>query len=151
LAGLKKGGSDNGFRRSELLPPFDDLGNLPPGFHECNTDELVSRFGIGSSEREIETQELLDFIEWARSAGIQRLIVNGSYVTSKSAPNDVDIVVLPGPDYPRGELPCDEQQSRWPFLQILVAADEADLEEWAIRDFGTDRNRNPKGVIEVPL
>jgi hypothetical protein len=134
-----------------LLPPFDDLGNLPPGIHSCDADELVTRFGTGSPEREIETQELLDFIAWARRAGIHRLIVNGSYVTAKSAPNDVDIVVLPGVDYPRRELPIDQQGSRWPFLQILIAADEADLEEWSLNDFGTDRNRNYKGVIEVKL
>ncbi len=41
-----------------MLPPFDDLGNLPPGIHPCDTDELVARFGSGSPEREIETQEL---------------------------------------------------------------------------------------------
>jgi hypothetical protein len=79
------------------------------------------------------------------------LIVNGSYVTDKAAPNDVDIVVLPGRDYPRGELAVSEQESRWPFLQILVATDEADLEVWALQDFGTDRNRHVKGVVEVLL
>src|SRR3954453_20655425 len=39
----------------------------------------------------------------------------------------------------------------WPFLQILVAADEDDLEAWATRDFGTDRQQRPKGVLEVLL
>jgi hypothetical protein len=134
-----------------LLPPFDDRGNLPSGIHSCDTDELVTRFGSGSPEREIETQELLDFIAWARTSGIHRLIINGSYVTAKSAPNDVDIVILPGPNYPRDEPPFDEQGSRWPFLQILIAVDEADLEEWSLQDFGTDRIGNYKGVIEVTL
>jgi len=39
----------------------------------------------------------------------------------------------------------------WPFLQVLVAADDADLEIWAIADFGTDREGRPKGVVEVIL
>jgi len=39
----------------------------------------------------------------------------------------------------------------WPFLHVLVAADQADLEAWAMRDFGTDRQRRPKGVVEVIL
>ena len=39
----------------------------------------------------------------------------------------------------------------WPFLQILVAADEGDLESWATADSGTDRQHRPKGVVEVIL
>ena len=134
-----------------MLPPFDEFGYLPPGIHACGVQELIVRFGNGSPEREVETQELIDFFAWARNAGIQRVIVNGSYVTAKTAPNDVDIVVLPGADYPRGEPTCDQQEARWPFLQVFVAADEADLEEWSLRDFGTDRNRRAKGVVEVLL
>jgi hypothetical protein len=132
-----------------VLPLFDERGYLPPGIHRCSLDDLLARFGSGSPEREVESQELIDFINWARKAGIQRVIVNGSYVTEKMVPNDVDIVALPGPDYPRGEVPCTEQESRWPFLQILIAADESDLVQWATQDFGTDRKRNTKGVVEV--
>jgi hypothetical protein len=43
------------------------------------------------------------------------------------------------------------EPSAWPFLQILVAADELDLERWAIGDFGTNREGRPKGVVEVTL
>jgi hypothetical protein len=86
-----------------------------------------------------------------RKVGIRRVIVNGSYVTAKISPNNVDIVVLPGPDYPRGEPASDHQSVRWPFLQILVATDDADLREWSLKDFGSDRNRHAKGVIEVLL
>ena len=44
-----------------------------------------------------------------------------------------------------------EQELSWPFLHILVAADEHDLEVWAAKDFGTDRRGHPKGVVEVQL
>jgi hypothetical protein len=134
-----------------LLPSFDEFGYLPSGIHSCGVEELVARFGTGSSEREVETQELLDFFDWARRAGVERVVVNGSYVTAKKAPNDVDIVVLPGIGYPRGELACEEQAGRWPFLQIFIAADAIDLKEWSFTDFGTDRKRRPKGVVEVQL
>jgi hypothetical protein len=134
-----------------LLPPLDKFGYLPPGIHPCDIEELMARFGVGSPEREVESQELLDFLAWARRADIQRVIVNGSYVSAKTAPNDVDVVVLPGAEYPRGELACSEQEARWPFLQILIAVDDSDLEEWSLHDFGTDRNRRSKGVVEVLL
>ncbi len=134
-----------------MIPEFGEHGYLPPGIHRCTDEELVGRFGDGSPERQVETQELLEFLEWARRAGIRRLIINGSYATARPAPNDVDIVMLPGAGYPCDEEPWGEKESQWPFLQILVAADDEDLEAWARDDFGTDRNQREKGVIEVVL
>lgn len=134
-----------------MLPPLNDFGYLPGGIHPCNLDELIAKFGSGSPEREVETVELRDFIDWARRAGIMRLIVNGSYITDKLAPNDVDVVALPGPDYPRDEISYSEQEGRWPFLQVFVAIDETDLDSWSLQDFGTDRNQRIKGVVEVLL
>jgi len=134
-----------------MLPAFDDVGNLPPGIHSCPVTELVARFGSGSEERETEIRELEQFIAVARAAGVRRLLVNGSFVTGKLAPNDVDVVILPGSDYPRGGIELGNEELRWPFLQIIVAADDADLEAWALRQFGTDRRSRPKGVVEVLL
>ncbi len=82
-----------------MLPPFDDVGNLPPGIHSCTVAELIARFGSGSEERETEISELVHFIEAARTAGGRRLLANGSFVTGKLAPNDVDVVFLPGPEW----------------------------------------------------
>ena len=114
-------------------------------------DELVARFGHGSPEREVEIEELLQLLDWCRHAGVRRVIVNGSFVTSTASPNDVDVVILPGPDYPCGQAATGDAELRWPFVQLLVADDDADLERWALDDFGSDRNRKPKGVVEVKL
>ena len=133
-----------------MLPPFDEIGNFPPGIHVCDVDELIARFGTGSPERDVETKELLEFIAWARNAKIARVIINGSYATALAAPNDVDVVILPGTD-PSGLLDWLEQEVRWPFLQVLVAADDTDLMQWSLQDFGTDRRGCTKGVIEISL
>src|SRR5262245_50784289 len=132
-----------------MLPAFDDVGNLPPGIHLCSVAELAARFGSGSEERTAEVSELLQFIEPAKRAGVRRLLANGSFVTGKLAPNDVDVVVLPGPGYPRQGQALDSDELLWPFLQIIVAADDADFEAWATRQFATDRKSRPKGVVEV--
>jgi hypothetical protein len=134
-----------------MLPAFDDQGNLPPGVHLCTTEELAARFGGGSEERATEMSELLLFIEAARKAGVRRLMVNGSFVTGKLAPNDVDVVFLPGPDYPHQGPKLDSDELVWPFLQIIVAADDADFDAWATKQFSTDRRKHPKGVVEVIL
>jgi hypothetical protein len=134
-----------------MLPDFDEFGNLPPGIYRATIEEVVQRFGVGSPERDVEGKELLQLVEWARRARVLRMIVNGSFVTATIVPNDVDLVILPGPDYPRDQPSATDEDVRWPFLQVLVAADEDDLEQWALRDFGTDRNQRPKGVVEVIL
>ncbi len=134
-----------------MLPPFDDFGNLPQGIHRCSVAELVKRFGSGSEERVAEISELVRFIEAAKTAGVRRLLVNGSFVTDKLSPNDVDIVFLPATDYPRHSEPLDNDDLVWPFLQIITAADDADFEAWANRQFATDRRKRPKGVVEVLL
>jgi hypothetical protein len=134
-----------------MLPPFDDYGNLPQGIHRCSIAELVTRFGSGSEEREAEISELVQFIEAAKAAGVRRLLVNGSFVTGKLSPNDVDVVFVPGIDYPRQCQPLDGDDSVWPYLHIIVAVDDADFEAWATRQFATDRRTRPKGVVEVLL
>jgi hypothetical protein len=40
------------------------------------------------------------------------------------------VVFLPGPDYPRDRPKLDDEELVWPFLQIIVAADDADFEAW---------------------
>jgi hypothetical protein len=72
-------------------------------------------------------------------------------VTGNLSPNDVDVVFLPGPDYPRQSQALDSDELIWPFLQVIVAADDADFEAWATHQFATDRRKRPKGVVEVIL
>jgi hypothetical protein len=48
-------------------------------------------------------------------------------------------------------LQLDDEELVWPFLQIIVSADDADFEAWAMRQFATDRHKRPKGVVEVLL
>lgn len=148
--GAKNSRAHNGII-NRMLPPLDEQGNLPPGIHRASVDALIDRFGHGSPEREVEIRELLEFIKWARARGVRRILVNGSFVTSKERPNDVDLVVLPDPDEAREGTAAEMDPAAWPFLQILVAADDEDLERWATSDFATDRRGRQKGVVEVLL
>ena len=56
-----------------------------------------------------------------------------------------------GADYPRRSQPLDADDWVWPYLQLIVAADDTDFEAWATGQFATDRRRRPKGVVEVLL
>ena len=132
-----------------MLPAFDDYGNLPPGIHRCTLIELEIRFGIGSEEREAEIDELKRFVEVAFRAGVRRILVNGSFVTGKLCPNDVDVVFLPGPDYPRSEIRLDSNVRIWPYLQVIETLTDEDFESWGMKTFAFDRKRRTKGVVEV--
>lgn len=80
-----------------MLPEFDSFGDLPPGIHKASVAEFEARFGrFTTSDRRIRLLAAFrQLIENARFSGIvDRMIVGGSYVTSKQEPNDIDLVIL---------------------------------------------------------
>jgi hypothetical protein len=134
-----------------MIPPLDEDGNLPPGVYQVALEEVVARFGRGSQERAVEAAELTDFVRWARQNGVKRLLVGGSFVSAKAAPNDVDIVILPGKGFEEQLFLLMSRPEQWPFIHINVARDETDLGQWAREDFGTDRAGRARGIVEVVL
>ncbi len=80
-----------------MIPPFNESGCLPEGIYDCTIDEAAERFGgfQGSSQR----PHLWDrFIEFMREADTCKLVhavlVDGSFVTTKADPNDIDLVLV---------------------------------------------------------
>jgi hypothetical protein len=82
-----------------MIPPFDENGCLPPGVHGATIEEVAERFGQGSELRRVEIESLRWLVDLARQAGVPRIVVNGSFVTDLLEPNDVDCVLLVGPDF----------------------------------------------------
>jgi hypothetical protein len=77
------------------LPGFVDSGDLPPGIHTATLEEVETRFGSGSAARLQLSDRLRRIHELAASTGyLARFVVFGSFVTAKSEPNDVDIVMI---------------------------------------------------------
>jgi len=82
------------------LPPFDDKGELREGVNRATIDEVIARFGSGTSQRHAVTARLLRVHTLARATGdLERLIIFGSYVTINPKPNDVDIVLIMRDDF----------------------------------------------------
>jgi hypothetical protein len=73
-----------------MIPEFANDGNLPPGVHVATWNEIVNRFG-----RTAKRRQLLAGLEVAlvplREAGCRRLYLNGSFVTDKAEPGDIDV------------------------------------------------------------
>lgn len=133
-----------------MIPDFNDDGYLPPGVHPATLDELADRFGRESEVRHVQLESVRWLVDLARRTGAQRLIVNGSFVTDVLEPNDVDCVLLVGPEFPREPAAEVELKQGLPFIDLhVVEAEEFDF--FARTIFGTDRFAVPKGVVEVPL
>jgi hypothetical protein len=71
------------------IPPFNELGYLPPGIYEVSWLELMERFAINSQRRRLATG-LAAALRKLAIAGCRRVVIGGSFVTSKEYPNDFD-------------------------------------------------------------
>lgn len=131
-----------------MIPSCNDDGYLPPGIHRATLEEIAARFGQESELRRAQMESLRWLVELAWRAGVQRIIVNGSFVTDKLEPNDVDCVLLIGPEFPRDAVAEGELLSGLPFVNMELVDSDAFL-QFTERTFATDRNLVPKGMVEV--
>jgi len=79
------------------IPDFTDDGILPNSIHDCSFEELEVVFGRFQSTdcRITLTQRLKEYIQELRQSGIgKELIVDGSYVTRKDDPGDIDLILV---------------------------------------------------------
>jgi len=75
------------------LPVFNEFGDLPVGVHRATFEEVLECFGQGTPQRQLVTARLIRIHKLACETGkLLRLVIFGSYVTAKLAPNDVDII-----------------------------------------------------------
>ncbi len=73
----------------QVIPEFDENGNLPPGVHFCEWEEFNERFGT-NFKRENMIRGLKLAMTQLKAAGCRTVYINGSFVTSKPDPNDFD-------------------------------------------------------------
>ena len=136
--------------RSKVIPELDEHGNLPPGIHRATLAEVEERFGRSTEVRRAEIHSLHWLMDLAKRAGIERLIVNGSFVTDVFEPNDVDCVLLMGASFPRDLRAAEELDTGLPYIHLQVVYQER-FDYLVNRFFAADSRGNRKGVIEVPL
>jgi len=131
-----------------VIPPFDAEGFLPPGVHPATLDEIRRHFGGPSEIRRVQMESVSWMLDLARRAGVTRIVLNGSFVTDRIEPNDVDCVLLIGPGFPADETAAGELEGGLPFLELKLVG-QSDFAEYVNDIFGTDRTGRRKGTIEV--
>lgn len=131
-----------------MIPSFNDSGFLPPGIHPATLEEITARFGGPTEVRRVQMDSIRWMIELALKAGVQRIVLNGSFVTDIMEPNDVDCVLLFGPRFPLNADAEKELRDGLPFLDIALV-ESADFDFFVNRFFVKDRQLREKGMIEV--
>lgn len=131
-----------------MIPPFDDSGCLPPGLHGAALAEIDARFGRQSGLRRVQMESVRWMVDLAVRAGVQRIVLNGSFVTDIMEPNDLDCALLIGRGYPADAIAEAELKAGLPFLDIAFAR-QADFDEFVDEVFAEDRLGMSKGMIEV--
>ena len=158
------------------IPPLNDNGLLPAGIHDCTFQELRDRFGQNQwvvdsqsqTHREVLCQQrsrlclsLEDYLGRLSRVGLAGdVLVDGSFVTSKPDPNDIDLVVVLPSDHDFSAELSPEQYSLLSkrklrdhgyAFDILVAANGALGYRTALELFQRVRNRADllKGLLRV--
>ena len=142
-----------------MIPDFRDDGYLPEGLYATTEADVTFRFGSSTPRRRRLILRLRRWLELTRLTHARRFLVDGSFVTDKSEPNDIDAVDLLAGDFHQqvssgldAALELEEMLlTRYPE-EIFAAEDLRDWDEWV--EFFS-RTREPdgqrKGLVEVEL
>jgi len=139
-------------------------GFLPSGVFDCTLKEIRERFGnFQQTDHRIRLYARLEelFLAMQRSGLFEAMLVDGSFVTSKPAPNDVDLVAVlrPGHDFER-DLPMSEYAlvsrsmlRRRSGFDVVIAEKDPQLHHTFVEFFSRVRE-NPdrrKGLLRLNL
>jgi len=80
-----------------MIPAFNDYGCLPEGIYDCTLAEAANRFRVfqTGAQRPQLCDKFTEFMREAKACGlVDAVLVDGSFVTAKVDPNDIDLVLV---------------------------------------------------------
>ncbi len=141
------------------IPEFGHDGYLPEGLYLSSEAEITFRFGTSTRTRRRLILRVRRWIYIASQVRARRLFIDGSFITSKLDPNDVDAVILLPLDFDdqlaansQAALELEEMLLTRRPEEIFAAEDETDWNDW-IEFFSRTREADGrrKGLVEVEL
>lgn len=141
------------------IPAFRPDGYLPEGLHLATLEEIALCLGTSTPRRRYLLSRLEQWIEFARAIGSLGFFVDGSFVTQKPTPGDVDAVVwLPfnfevqvASGFPAAVTLAEMIETRQPE-ELFAAANALEWQDW-VEFFSQTRELDGrrKGIVEVQL
>src|SRR5262245_18962430 len=144
------------------IPSFNEDGFLPAGVHDCSWTELSDRFcRFQSTDRRPDLcRKLKQMVEALQHANIVlEALINGSFVTAESQPNDIDLILVLPSDWDfRADVSPDQYnllskkrvRNRWGF-DILIARENSPEYREYVNLFERVRYRSDckKGILRI--
>ena len=144
--------------RKQDFPPL-----LPEGLHSKSATDIkalcVSPFPYSTTRPQL-FEKLCALVEAIAGAGVEGHIwVDGSFVTNKEDPNDVDIVLWianydtlpPSQERRIGAILKQEKEHRDNGCDLYPSPPTKYWLDYWQGQFGTDRTGNPKGIVTMPV
>ena len=152
-----------------MIPDLHD-GVLPLGIHACTFEELRAKFGrFNRTDQRIRlTETLQKYIDEASKSGIARaVVVDGSYITRKSEPGDIDLILVLRADFNLAQelrpfeynLQSKRMVRRLYGFDVRAAVDGSETYSFYISEFSKVRlddpeqtdNQTQKGLLRIEL
>lgn len=143
------------------LPPFSSSGDLPVGVHLAALPEIRARLGTETHQRRRLFLRLERIVGVARDTGhLSRMVLFGSFVTTKADPNDVDVFLLMADTFDvsavmhESLLLFDHLAAQahfgasvfWLRQMAALEGEQAAVEYWQVR-----RDGQLRGIVEIDL
>ena len=141
------------------IPQFRIDGYLPEGLYRVTEADVTFRFGASTRRRRRLILRVRRWIALGRRIGAKRLLINGSFVTAKAEPNDIDAVMLLPTDFAQqvdqgveAALELEEMLLTHRPEEIFAAEDETDWNDWvALFSLTREADGRRKGLVEIAL
>ena len=139
-----------------MIPDFNKNGNLPPGIHYATIEQVLERYNRPRYGARLTCSTSLKLFFSIVIKFAMGFYINGSYITSKIAPSDIDIaLVLPDDigydsDYVRQLNRLEKERKDLHVFPYRVNGDSARLHNM-VEFWCRDRDGNPKGIIYVEI
>jgi len=147
------------------IPALINIGGvqqLPPGEHPTTLVEISATYGMSSPQRIRLMGSLLKVADTMKNAKVKRIWIDGSFVTDKKGPNDIDGcwsasgVLQTAFDAHMDPLFADPNartlvKNRYDLDFYIAEITEAKSGLRFPEFFQTDRNGNKKGILVVDL
>jgi len=140
-------------------PDLNLNGDLPVGIYQATVEEITEYFGAGTLQRQLVARRLQRIYNLAAGTGqLARFIVFGSFITNKSAPNDVDIFMLMEDTFDLSQISGEaaiifhnRAAQNWEGASIFWIRRMAAIggEEEALKDWQIKRDGSRRGIVEV--
>jgi hypothetical protein len=147
--------------RGRAIPDCDHNGNLPPGIHRAALEDLDT-FAWNARRRDL-LGGLRRALAALAAAGVRRVWIDGSFVTSKPNPNDVDGCWEYGPWVDVNKLdpvflrirpPREDMRSKYGVDFLISGTPLRDPEAHGrpVEEFfQVDEDGNPKGILLIEI